>query len=191
MTREWARKVIHLSTAVFPAWYGCCATRAEIMRVLLACTLLLLLGEVLRLYVPYFKNLYLRVLAPLLRPSEKEQPVNGATYLFGGLLLAVVFFSREIALAAMWIVIVSDTAASLTGQHWGRHKLGRKSVEGSVAFALSASVILMLLNRPAGLALGAGTLLSILELMPNRLNDNVLIPMGTGVLLTLIEKVIY
>ncbi len=189
MRNEGLRKAIHLSASAVPLWYVCYTTRTEITELLLGISVLLLIGEVLRSYVPYFKKVYLKTLGPLLREKERHKPLNGATYLYLGMLISVVFFEKKVAVSAMWIVILADTAASLTGQRWGKTRLGTKSLEGSLAFMVTSAVIIYLTGWPFFLALGAGTLLTIVELMPGRMNDNVLIPVTAGVVLTLAKQV--
>ncbi len=187
---EWMRKGIHLATALFPLLYQYVLNRTEM---LLLCTLLLVLlflGEVLRTYTVYFKRVYIKTLGFLLRKEEETTIINGATYLMGGLSLSVLAFPTEIAIISMWVVILADTAAALVGTEWGRHRLGQKSFEGTGAFIMVSMVIMLLFGIAPILALSVSFILALVELIPGRFNDNLILPMASGVLLTMGQNLI-
>ncbi|HED10714.1 MAG TPA: hypothetical protein ENJ10_08490, partial [Caldithrix abyssi] len=140
---EWLRKIIHLAAAVFPLLYQYVLNRAEMLLLCSILLVLLFLGEVLRTYTVYFKRLYLKTLGFLLREEEETTIINGATYLMGGISLSVLAFPAEVAVISMWVVILADTAAALVGTHWGRHRLGDKSYEGSAAFIVVSAGIML------------------------------------------------
>ncbi len=187
---EWLRKIIHLAAAVFPLLYQYVLNRAEMLLLCSILLVLLFLGEVLRTYTVYFKRLYLKTLGFLLREEEETTIINGATYLMGGISLSVLAFPAEVAVISMWVVILADTAAALVGTHWGRHRLGDKSYEGSAAFIVVSAGIMLAGGIPPLLAFSVALILGIVELIPGRFNDNLILPVVTGVVLTISENLI-
>jgi len=182
---EWMRKIIHLAAAIFPLLYQYVLDRAEMLFLCSVLLVLLFLGEILRTYTAYFKKLYIKTLGFLLREEEETTIINGATYLMAGLSLSVLAFPAETAIISMWVVILADTAAALVGTHWGRHRFGDKSFEGSSAFVLVSAGIMLALGISPLLAFSVAILLGIVELVPGRFNDNLILPVATGVLLTI------
>ncbi len=187
---EWMRKIIHLAAAIFPLLYQFALNRAEMLLLCALLLVLLFLGEVLRTYTVYFKRLYIRMLGFLLRKEEESTIINGATYLMGGLSLSVLAFPPEIAIISMWVVILADSAAALAGTHWGRHRLGQKSLEGSAAFFLVSVAIMMFFGTAPLPAFSVALVLTVVEMAPGRFNDNLILPMATGVLLTVGQNLI-
>lgn len=113
--------------------------------------------------------------------------------------IAVVFVQASgrpwLYLAAVLVLTVSDTLAALVGGAYGRHRYrlcaGWKSLEGSVAFLVSAllcvqvPLLLSGLERTACLvlALYVAVLATLLEALSPAGRDNLLVPVGVGVAL--------
>ncbi len=187
---EWIRKIIHLAMALFPLLYQYILNRSEMIFLCSVMLVLLFTGEVLRTYTAYFRKLYIKTLGFMLREEEETTIINGATFLMAGLSLSVIAFPASIAIISMWVVIVADSAAALVGTHWGRRRLGNKTLEGSTAFVLVSAGIMLLGATPPELALPVAVVLAIVELIPGRFNDNLILPVATGVLLTVGEHLI-
>ena len=120
--------------------------------------------------------------------------MNSATwYGIAVLIMMGVGFPRLSCIAAVLTLGIGDPMAALVGKRWGRHKLvGRKSLEGTVAFAISAALLVQAwlmvffgdaLTAAGGwtaalpMALVAGVAGGIAELYADRLEDNFLIPL--------------
>jgi len=98
---------------------------------------------------------------------------------------------KNLYLAAFSVLMISDPLAALVGSRCGKLKLYGKSIEGSVAFLLSATVISFIWWLALGetytylfIALMSAGLAAILELCSNKINidDNMLIPSAYAIL---------
>ncbi len=146
--------------------------------------LLTVLVEGLRLWIPAMNRIFVSLVGPMLKDMEVKRP-TGVGYFLGGVLVCLLFFDLEVALASIVILAVGDPAAAAVGQRWGRIRMGEKSLEGAVAFiavALSAGVILQDFwpNVSPGL-FATGTLIgALVECLPSKIDDNLIIPFAAG-----------
>ncbi|MCH7996578.1 MAG: hypothetical protein IIB11_02225, partial [Chloroflexi bacterium] len=76
----------------------------------------------------------------LLKESESSQTL-GSTYLLAATLLAFLLFDRDVAVLALLFLAVGDPLAALVGQRYGRARIRKKSVEGSLAFMAGAALV--------------------------------------------------
>jgi len=134
-----------------------------------------------------------RALGFMMRDSERGASrstfFNGATWVMvtGALLLLV--FPAEYAAPAMILAMLGDAAAALVGRPFGRHRWpgGNRTVEGTAAFitvAMLASLVfpaIPLAHRAAAVLTAA-----IAELLPLRVNDNLLMPFASATVLWLL-----
>jgi dolichol kinase len=149
---------------------------------LLALLTLLAAGiDLLRLTRPAVNVLFFRVLRPLASPREARRVASSTWYLLG-ILLAVAFFPRSVAVPAILVLALADPAASYLGRRWGRRRLGAGTVEGSLVFLGVALAVLVPL---AGWLVGTATALvtAVVEVIPLPVDDNLLIPLLSGALL--------
>jgi dolichol kinase len=126
--------------------------------------------------------------------------MTGATYICASSLICAVVFRNQPHIAAIVLgaFIWGDAIAALVGQSIGKIKIGKKSMEGSIAcFALCMAMFLLLFPAAPGLldawgktvplplAIIASFCITIMELFPLRLgsftiNDNLTVPVVTG-----------
>lgn len=137
--------------------------------------------EAARLIFPAFNNLFIRCFSLLLRQEEKRKPTGSAWYI-AGVLLSLLLFKKEFAMFSMVILAVGDPSASTIGKSWGRHRIKRKSIEGSVAFLIAAIVAGFIFQRLAGglsfITIASGAVAgTITELASSKLDDNLTIPL--------------
>ncbi len=57
-------------------------------------------------------------------------------------LIVVTLFSKIIAMASLSVTLISYSAAAIIGKKFGKHKLLDKSIEGSLAFFISAILVI-------------------------------------------------
>ncbi len=181
---ELVRKAIHLSSGTIPLMYWYMFDRSLMLKIVIFMASGFLLAEYLRFQTPIGNKLFTKIFGSALRQHEYVK-LTGATYVFTGAVLAIFLFPREIAVPALLILSFSDTFAALIGIPFGKHRFLAKSVEGSTAFFVVTLLILWLfypenylLNIPI-----AG-LLTVAEAYPSHIDDNFLIPMVAGILLT-------
>lgn len=196
--REMHRKGLHLSGLIIPLLYyvglktplpggrGPFLTRSSAVFLLGMVTLFHLTLEGIRLRVPSVNRFVLRRFGWLMRRSERRS-VSGAGYYLLGSFLAAALFSPTIAIAAMLFLTLGDFTAALVGMRMGRIRLfAQKSLEGSVAcFVICFAIGLVFFWRVHGrvgiwLALSGAFAATVAEMLPLRLNDNLTIPLLSG-----------
>ena len=134
--------------------------------------------DFLRVYVPIInRNFPLQSIA-----REKElHNLSGVTYFMIGNWIAIVFFPPRIAICALLFMILGDMSAALFGISFGRIKIGKKSLEGTVAmfivcFFIGWNLFWDLHMREYPIFLGA-FVAAVVELYePLGINDNLTIP---------------
>jgi len=134
------------------------------------------------------KEVFLYLFGSFLRKDEQSNTA-ASTYYFLGIFVAIALFRRPIAEASMFILIVGDTMAAIVGMTWGRVKIWDKSLEGTTAFFLSSCLMILFLGR---VNLWAGMIgafvAAIVELLPVPLNDNLSIPVSSGLTMFLVSN---
>lgn len=174
-----------MSSSAIPLLYWFLLEREIILRGVIILATGFLLAEYLRMHSPLSKRLFAKVFGSALRPHE-HQHLTGATYVFTGAVLCIFLFPREIAVPSLLILSISDTFAALVGIPYGKHKFLAKSVEGSTAFLLVTILILNVFIPGAfWLNLGVAILLTITEAFPMDMDDNFVIPILSGILLSI------
>lgn len=127
-----------------------------------------------------FNSRVMRIFSFLIRRTE-ERRYTGATHLCFAFFFVTWLFSREVAVTAMLFLSLGDTAAEMGGKYFGKNKIFRRSVEGSLAFFIvSFPLAWAILDdwRVALLSAAAGTLV---ELFSFEVDDNLTVPIGSAV----------
>ena len=85
----------------------------------------------------YYTN---RLFGFVLRKKEKAPGfhLTGATYVLAAAIVVTLLFPKPIAITALVIILVADSAAALVGRRYGKIRVLDKSAEGSVAFLVTA-----------------------------------------------------
>lgn len=185
---ELKRKGIHLSGLIIPLGYIFVEKKIAITFLILI-NLLYFSAEALRLLSQRLNRLFLRYFSELLR-EEEHQKIAGSGYYVMGALLSVLFFEKEIAIMSLSFLMVGDFFAALVGMKWGKTKLiGNKSLQGSLAcFCACFLISYFALNFRLTLMGAIGSITATLvELLPLKINDNLAIPVLSGLAMTLIK----
>ncbi len=140
-----------------------------------------LLLDWLRLRSPRVNRLFFRLLKRLASPREAEG-IASSTWFLIGISLTLLLFPQAVAVGAILVLSLADPAASYLGRRWGRTPFGSGTVEGSLTFLCVSAFLLVPL---AGWIPGGVTALLVtgIERVPWPLDDNLTIPLATGVLL--------
>jgi len=160
--------------------------------------LLLFLGilsfDLARLRTPAFNEWAIGRMGTLLRPGEAHTLSGSPTYV-AGVAFTLFLFDLPVATAAVLFLVFGDVAATIVGESRGRTKILGKSLEGTVAFVaagMAAGLAARLLGQGVSLpvlAAGAVTAAAVEVLTPKRLNDNLTIPLVSGMIMTLVGRV--
>jgi len=186
---ELIRKLIHLCSLSFPIIYYF-ISRHDAILILTGFTIFSLTIELWRYFSPKAGVVFNNLFGFLLREHEmdaKKKNLSGATYVFLSALLSVIVFPKVIFLTAFTILIISDTSAALIGRRYGKHKFLAKSFEGTLAFFVSAVIVIFvtpkILYVPAEYYFGilAAALGAIAEnISYGWADDNLTIPLTVG-----------
>ncbi len=140
--------------------------------------------EIARLNIPAWNRFLYTRFGSFIRQNEERKLTGTVPYILG-VAVSLYAYSTDVAATAICFLAFGDVAATTIGERYGKTKIGDKSLEGSIAFvvaALAAGVALHLLGlglAPVVLVIGAITAAGV-ELLPLRLNDNLMIPVLTG-----------
>jgi len=120
--------------------------------------------------------------------SERHEFVATPIFLALGVVLSLLLFPVPVNYASIAIVTLGDSAASIFGRLFGNTLIPfnkGKSLEGSLGGFIFAFLGAACFLNPIQALIGAAAGM-LVELLPLPINDNLSIPLGTGVLLTLL-----
>jgi len=192
---EVVRKLIHLCSISIPIVYYF-IPKFNGLLILSIITFIVISVDLLRYFSPATAKLFYSIFGILLRKHEKDnnkKALNGASYVLISATLCVIIFPKILVVTAFGILIISDTMAALIGRKFGRHKLIRKSLEGTLAFFLSAIVVVIVTPKITGniyeyfIGFAAAFIAAIVEnISYGWLDDNLSIPLTIGVVMWLL-----
>lgn len=194
---EILRKLIHLSSIIYPIAYSIFFTKEKMIIITaFICTIIILI-DLLRLKYRKLNKIFFHYLQHSLRTREKFN-LTGASFFLLGIFLTILLFKKDIAIIALYILIISDTCASIIGITLGRHQIcGEKTMEGFIGFLASAIIVsfvsIYFMNLSIFCLICASIGTSIVELSSKtfKINDNLLIPMIFAILYNLCSKIFY
>ena len=166
---------------------------------------LFIILEIVRLNVPAFQKIYFSMAGSMLR-TEENKKVTGATFILASAFLCTLIFHLrpDISAIVLNLFILGDAVAAIVGLSIGRIKIGKKSLEGSLAcfflcfllFYFVFPYVPLLLDTWGGqapllLIFMVSFSITVLELFPLKLtkkitvNDNLYVPVVTGLMMLL------
>lgn len=139
-----------------------------------------------------FGSLFFRMLRNKETTHGKFQ-VSGSLYVLLAAIACTLLFPQPVAVISLSVMLISDTSAALFGKAYGTRKLYKnKSLEGTVAFFLSALIVNMLCEpiyhfTYAGVI--ACAVASFAEMFEDKLevDDNLSIPLVVGTVLVILN----
>jgi dolichol kinase len=178
------RKLFHsgLGVAVAGALWLELLPRSLELGLTAAALAIAILIDVARLTTASANDLFYRWFGALASSRERER-VLSSTWFTLSLLLTQLIAPRAVAVSAILVLALADTAAAWVGSRWGRRPFLGGSVEGSCAFA----VVAWLLLAP-GHGVGVGAVAALVGVFAERLplDDNVSVPLGVAAALMLL-----
>lgn len=196
---ELIRKLIHLCSLSIPVIYYFIPTKTAAY-ILGSLTLFAFIVDLGRYLSPSFGKLFYKFFGFMLRQHEldhQKRNLNGATYVLMAAFLGVLIFPKVIFITAFSILIVSDTSAALIGRKFGKTKFLRKSLEGTLAFFISASIVIFFTPKIGNniteyfigfIAAVVGTIVENLSF--GVVDDNISIPFSIGIIMWLLYSIL-
>ena len=186
---ELIRKLIHLCSLSIPIIYYF-ISRHDALIILSIMCFIALVSDIGRYLFPGFSKFFLLGFGFLLRKHEldaKKKNLNGATYVLISALAGVIIFPKIFFITAFTILIISDSSAALIGRKFGKHKFLSKSFEGTLAFFVTAIIVVFFTPKiqylPVEYIIGiaAAAVGAIVEnISYGYADDNLAIPISVG-----------
>jgi len=154
-------------------------------------TLLFLAVDFLRLRIHRAKDVFIVLFGSFLRRQEFSALIGGS-YLLLATLLAAFVYEPRVMIAAVSFLAIGDTVAAIVGLSVGRIRFWHKTVEGTAAGLVSCigvSYVLSILpywSVPLGVGIVGAVTASLVEALPIEVNDNVTVPLVTGLVMQLV-----
>lgn len=141
MAYEINRKLIHLSSIMYPLGYLYIEDKNVMLWFTGIILCIIILTEFLRFRFESVNKLFCKYFSFALRGYENSQ-ITGAASFFLGVFLTILLFDFKIAITALCVLVISDTAASIIGIYFGKYKvIGNKTIEGIIAFLVVAILV--------------------------------------------------
>ncbi|HOD65326.1 MAG TPA: phosphatidate cytidylyltransferase [candidate division Zixibacteria bacterium] len=191
---ELARKATHMFALVIPAGYYVLGLgRGTMLAVMIPVALCTFFVDLARLQGrPLWRDIFGPLFGRMIRAHEAAGDFTGATYILASTVATVALFPKAVAVAALAFTVVGDSLAAVIGRRFGRRRfLHGKSVEGSLA-CLAGTVIVALLtpNLAAPAAFAGALAATVVEALPLQIDDNVTIPLLSGLVMTLVLRIL-
>jgi len=176
------RKVWHFSFIWAPVlYYHGLSSQAAILMSLGALAVLLAF-DLFRLNWERGNEIVYRLLPWLLKDQERRT-LNTSVYFALSCLICVTFFERPVATLSIALLCVGDPAAAIVGTRYGSIRILNKSLQGSLACFVSCYAVSRLLFDPT-ISFWAALTATFFELISSRLNDNLSVPIFSGLMVT-------
>lgn len=123
------------------------------------------------------------------RDQDRGHFVLGPVTLGIGAMLALFLYPEPAATIAILALAFGDSMSSLIGKIYGNVKIpftGGKTFAGSFACLLVVSFITYQVTANAGIAFFIGAVAAFFEALPSRDLDNIIMPVGTGFVASMI-----
>lgn len=187
---EVKRKLFHQSSLTIPLGYF--ILQKETMLILTGIfTFLFLATDILRFRISFIQNLIYKICGAIIREEESSR-LFGSTYVVIGAFFTILLFEKNIAITALFYLTISDSLAALIGSKYGRIRINKKSLIGFLSFMISGLLIGLYITKMGFILAFTGAFLTaIIELLvPKKIDDNIVIPLGGGFILTILGKLI-
>ena len=201
---ELYRKIFHVFSIVIPIiYYFFLHSRKIALIILLPIALISIIVDIIRIEHPTVRKIFYRIFGVMLRNKEISK-LTGASYLLTSSVICIAVFPIEITFLALSFLSIGDTFASLVGIPFGKREVVKynKTIEGGLACFLSnfvfgiISYYLIFSKAPSELYLKIGQLYlvmiftgavssAIAEFINIPINDNIRIPLFSGIVMSL------
>jgi len=183
-----------------PIWY-IFLDKTTTLYLILSITFSTGLLDISRKKIPFVSNLWDYFFGDIMRKHEKKKKkfrLNGASWLTISASLTILIFPKIIAVVALTILIISDISSALIGKKLGRTPFFKKSLEGSTAFFVSASLVVLtyyFIYSPGIAFLYIGIVASLVSaffeaISKNvKIDDNLLAPISFSIVMWLGELI--
>jgi len=137
--------------------------------------------EITRFISPIVNQWSVSHLSAILKPEQTRRP-TGTTYALVASLALFLLFEKHVAITALFFLSIGDVLAGFVGESYGRHKIFKKSLEGSLACLVSCLVVALVMSGllpvlRLPVAIAGAVIATIVELLPIPVDDNLTVPL--------------
>ena len=180
---EFARKAIHLSNAIIPlSYYYFMPEKIDMIITLATFLIFCFFIEIYRKNNNKLSTFFSNWFEFMMRDKEKKGEITGATWVFVGALFTILLVPNPFNVISLLFLSFGDAFAAIIGMKFPYIKLGRKTLSGSLAGFFACLTIGLIIGIPIAyeiIILGAFMAMFI-EILPLPFNDNVSIPIFSG-----------
>ena len=193
MRQEIRRKSIHLFTnSLIPIVYLLLDVPKEWMLALLGIAsvtfVIIDLGRTRNIWISKVFGKYFN---GMMRTHELNGKLTGASYVFIGSLITITIFPKEIAILALLFASFGDTIAALYGKKFGKIRVWNKTLEGSITGLLACVLVSLFFPDIPNIIKYSGAFAAMfIELLPIHIDDNLRIPLFSGIIMLIISVLI-
>ena len=132
-------------------------------------------------------NLFIIKKLPIRFKRKEVKNISGSPFFLGGCFITLLLFKPEYAIGGIIYLSIGDMIAVAIGKNFGKIKIFNKTLEGTLAFALSTLLLMMflkyfgILNLKTTAIIMGSVISAIVEVLPLKIDDNLTIPL-TGAL---------
>jgi len=188
---ELVRKSIHLCSLSIPIIYYL-VPKSQALWMLGPVTAAFLIIDITRHYLLSVSRWFYSWFGWLLRRHEQDgirKRLNGATYVLVSAMICVLAFPKIITVTAFAVLIISDTTSALIGRKFGKRRFFKKSLEGSVAFFVSAVLVVLVspkihyMGLEYAIGIVGAAVGMFVESISGKIDDNLTIPVSIGLVM--------
>ena len=180
---EFARKGIHLSNAIIPlSYYYFFPDKIDMIIVLAAFLIFCFFIEIYRKNNLILSKIFSNWIDFMMRDNEKRGELTGATWVFVGALFTILLVPDPYNVLSLLFLSIGDTFAAIIGTRFPYIKLGKKTLSGSIAGLFSCLFIGLVVDIPISyeIIIFGSFMAMFIEILPLPINDNVSIPIFSG-----------
>lgn len=122
--------------------------------------------------------------------SEEIRSFSSMSYFLLSCFLSVLIFEKSIAVTALSFLIFGDFFAKFFGLRFGKTRLFKKTLEGSLAhlfICLFTGIIFMrIFHLPVSVIIAGAACAAFIEVVPLRIDDNLTVSLSSGAVMTLL-----
>ena len=139
--QEIYRKLIHLSSSCIPfmlLYFG----KDTFQPWIISCAIILPILDYGRRHNKFLYRIYNNLFIAFTRPIE-QGILSGASWVIIGAAVTIFIFNENTAIIGLLVLSIADSAAAIVGIKFGETQLFSKSLEGSIAFFITASITII------------------------------------------------
>ncbi|MBN2246815.1 MAG: hypothetical protein JW755_13340 [Candidatus Aminicenantes bacterium] len=127
----------------------------------------------------------------LIYKTKEIRSFSSMSYFLLSCFISVLIFEKPVAVTALTFLIFGDFFAKFFGLRFGKTRLFKKSLEGSLAYLFiclfSGIIFIRFFQLPVSIIIGGAVCAAFIEALPLRIDDNLTVSLASGAVMTLLS----